>query len=89
MQYAVQFAPVVQVGLSRSILACITGGPMIVLPGIWDVAPWNRASRKVSRDKTKCRMCSVYVVWWFGLDKNLYGPVLEHHKIPIMSLYLF
>ena len=39
--------------------------------------------------KTKCRMCSEYVIWYIGLEKFLYGIVLEHHNIWIASLDLF
>ena len=43
----------------------------------------------VTCGETKCRMCSKYVLWYIGLDKVLYGLVLEHHKSWIVSLDIF
>ena len=31
-------------------------------------------------------MCIVYIVWYIGLEKYLYGLVLEYYRIWIVSL---
>ena len=56
---------------------------------------WENTNKTIWRGRVikfgenKCRMCSEYVVLWIGLDKYLYGLVLEHHKRWIVSLNMF
>ena len=54
---------------------------------MWDARQEGRkATGETECVETKCIMCSEYVI---GLDKVLYGLVLEHHKSWIVSLDLF
>ena len=46
----------------------------------------REATGETERVETKCIKCSEYVI---GLNKVLYGLVLEHHKSWIVSLDLF
>ena len=49
----------------------------------------SHGARGVHSCETKCRTCFKYVVWLIGLEKFLYGIVLEHHISSIVSLDLF
>ena len=58
-QDAVQFASAVQVGSGRVVLACLIVRLVFSLPGIWDVAPWKRAGREMSRNASSTTWNSI------------------------------
>ena len=83
MQDTAQFSPTVQVGLGMAILACLTGRPVINLPGIWAVSPWKRSGRNMSwnASSTTWKAIPMYGVmrrtkansWWRDFCRPTYA----------------